>query len=203
MADEYPCEGNADYAIECIREFIDVEKHFVKDEHELFNTIMSLVEIVSHLYDVVSEDKVEFLDELTDKLAELQDIVESDSLKNLRIEKEEEHILNKLKEDIKHREWRAVKDDIEKLEKDEKKALKLEHHELRQVKSHFKELKKIIKKSKLVPANKEDLAEFKQKSDYEKQEIYYFLHLYKSASAYEKIFRDLFNKEKKLMGKLN
>ena len=124
-------------------------------------------------------------------------------LRNLRIIKEEKEVLTKLEEETEHRDWLAVKDNLNLEPQKEKNTLRLEKDELRELHKKFIDLMKFMKRSDLINTIKEDLTKFKEKKEYIKQEEYYFLQIYKFLRAYERIFRHLWKKERRLYNKLN
>lgn len=191
-------EELADLGVGELRDFINTEKRIVEVEHNLIDKLYSWDSIIAHLGEILPED-TELHDsymDASDKLVEIRDLVESDRLKDLKIEKEEEDILQKIESDIEHKDWKAVKTDLREEVKEEKKVLRLEHHELKEIHSHFHDLMKLMEKN--IPHAIEDLTNPKQKEEYKKTEHYYFIQIFKFARAYEKIFRQLWEKEKHL-----
>ncbi|MBR9691748.1 hypothetical protein GOV06_03090 [Candidatus Woesearchaeota archaeon] len=205
MPEDYEMEEFADMAIGELREFIDTELQLVNEEHELSSKLMSWDYVIGHLDERIPANMTHLHalnGKITEKLVEIRALVESDRMRDLSIVKEEEETLLKLRADVKHRDWRAVKKDVKAEEKEEKRALRLEKRELRQLHSLFIDLMKLMKRSKLIEAIEEDLASEKGKEEYEKLEEYYFLQIYKFAKAYERIFRHLWEKELVLARKI-
>jgi len=202
MPKETSSEELADHAIEVLRSSIETEKQIVTEEHELHEKLMSWEYIFNHLEKLCPEDSdlYKLNGEILDKIVEIRDFIETETLQDLRIEKEEEDLLEKLEEDVRHRAWRAVKRDIRREKAEEKKAIRLHRDELRAIHIKFLELLILIRK-KVRPALK-DLTTENKKEDFEKREEYYFLQIYKFISAYERIFRHLLKKERILLEKL-
>jgi|SRR3989338_6250401 len=195
--DEYEMGELADMAIRELREFIDTEKQLVQEEHELLSKLQSCDYIIGHLDERIPSSMThlhELNRNIAEKLVEIRELIESGTLNELRVLKEEEQILQQLRGDIEHGNWRAVRKDIDLETRDEEQIVRLEKRELRDLHSKFIDLMKLMKRSKLISAIEEDLTVPKEKEEYEKLEEYYFLQLYKFARAYERIFRHLWRK---------
>lgn len=198
MNEKDEMEELADLAIEALRRFIDTEGQLVQEEHTLYSKLLSWDYIVWHLDERIPANMPHLHDlngNIINKLIEIRDMVESGKLHELGIAREEKQILSHLEEDVKHREWKAVRKDIDLETKEEKQVLRLEKRELRELHSKFLDLMKLMKRSRLISAIEEDLTVAKEKEKYEKVEEYYFLQIYKFARAYERIFRHLWEKE--------
>jgi hypothetical protein len=205
MGEEFEWEEFADMAIEELNEFLHVESCFVKEEHEFLSKLYSMEQIIIHLDERISEKLIHLHDlnkRISEKFLEIRDLIESGELCELTILKEENHILSKIKEDMKHRDWRVVKKDIELETKDELKVLRLEEKEIKNLHSKFLDLMKIMKRRNLVSALNEDLILQKDKEQYVKLEEYYFVQIYKFIGNYERIFRHLWGKELLLSRKI-
>ncbi len=198
MDEEYEMEEVADMAIEHLREFVDTEKQLVQEEHELLSKLQSWDYIIGHLDERIPANLAhlhELNRKIAEKLIEIRDLIESGRLHDLRILKEEEQILQQLHRDVEHRDWRAVRKEIDLERREEKNVIGLEKTELEDLHSKFTDLMKLMKRSELISAIEEDLTTPKEKEEYEKPEEYYFLQIYKFARAYERIFRHLWRKE--------
>jgi len=136
-------------------------------------------------------------------LGEIVELIESGRLRDLKFEREEDQILQKLATDVKHREWRAVKTDVDLESKEEELVLRLQIHELREIRSKFTELKRLMRRSNLQSVLNKAISSEKQKEEFERKEEYYLFHIYKIISTYERIFRHLWDKERKLSAKLS
>lgn len=206
MDKEYEMEELADMAIEELRCFIDTESQSVEEEHDLHSKLLSWDYVILHLDERIPENMVHLRglnDKISDKLTEIRDMIKSEELHELEIIKEEKQILTKLEKDVGHREWKAVRTDIDQETKEEKEVLRLKEEELKKLHSKFIDLMKIMKKSKLIKAIEEDLAVGKEKDQYKKLEEYYYVQIYKFIRAYEKIFRHLWDKELILARKID
>lgn len=191
-------EWHADEAVKELRKFIDTEAQFVQKEHELSAKLTSWDYVMIHLNERIPENMVhlhQLNKDVSDKLLEIREFVESEISTELKILQEEQQLLQNLTKETRHRDWKLVKKAI--ITKEEE-ALKLEEDELKELHTKFIELMKIMKRSKLIAAIEEDLTVSKEKEKYEKLEEYYFLQIYKFARAYERIFRDLWRKERRL-----
>lgn len=187
-----------DEAVKIFREFIDTENHLIQEEHNLAEKLMAWQNLYGHLEEIIPENLSHLFDLNNDLfliMQELVDITNDERLKELHLVKEEQHHIDKLSDDTKHKHWRAVR-------KLEKKSLRVEHHELKLLHTKFGMVMDIIKsydiavdKDLPTPEDKHKYVELEQKIHY------YFIQTYKFAKAYEKIFRDLYNKEKKLFKK--
>lgn len=198
-------EQHADLAIEWITEEIDIETQFVKTEHEFLAKLSCAEHIIAHLDERIPAE-MKHLHKLNDDIAhrikKIIDLIEKFENKELRIEKEETDILNKLKQDFNHKDWKAVKNDIKKEEDDERQVLRLETKELKKIHSQFEKLTKLIKTSNLVESVNKDESSLKNKNEFERLEEYYFLQIYKFCQFYESLFRNLLNKEQLIVKKI-
>lgn len=191
MDEEYEFQEFADMAIAEITEFVNVEQQFIEQEHKLIESISGFEYVLMHLDERIPSDMKEIHTlhtDITNKLIEIRDLVESDRLKDLRLEKEEEAILQRLREDVAHRDWRAVKSDLKAEKEEEEKVLRLEIVELRELHSKFMDLMKLIKRGNISAADEEIQ--------------HYFMQISTFANAYERIFRQLWKKENILYGKI-
>jgi len=198
MNEEYEMEELADLAIEELRAFLDTELQLIQEEHELHSKLLSWDYVIGHLDERIPENTTHLNDlngKIAEKFIEIRDIIESGILYELRILKDEKQILSQLEEDVKHRGWKAVRNDIDLEIRGEKQVLRLEKGELKDLHSKFIDLMKLMKRSNLISAIEEDLTVAKEKEEYEKLEEYYFLQIYKFVRAYERIFRHLWEKE--------
>ncbi len=202
MTKEYDWEDVADSLIEDLHAFVDTESRFVQEEHELHEKLVFIDNIFAHLDERITEDQdhLHVLNQaIIDKVLEMRELIETSSLHELSLVKEEQHLLQHLEDDVKHRDWAAIKTPALK---DEKKALRLELHELKGIHSGFKDIIDLLQKSKVKQAIDADISNPKQKEDYEQQAHYYFVQIHRFASTYERIFRHLIEKEKILFKKL-
>lgn len=205
MSAEYEMEELADMAVSQLRESIITESQLVEEEHEFLSKLLEWDYVILHLSERIPEemkDLHKLNGNISDKLLEIRKLVESGELEHLHIEKEEEQILRQLKKDVEHRDWRAVKKDINKETKEVKRVRKLDKKELKKLHSKFIDLMRLMKKDNLISAIEEDLTVPKEREKYEKLEEYYFLQIYKFIRAYERIFRHLWRKESMLARKL-
>ena len=204
MAEEYEMEELADMAIAELSSFISTESQFVEEEHELSSKLMSWDYVIGHLDERIPSEMDtlhEFNRKIAEKLLEIRELSESGRFRDLRILEEDREILQKLAVDVRHRNWKAVTADVASERQEEVKSLRLKKRELKELHSKFLELMKLMKTSRLIEAIEESLATAKEKEEFEKLEEYYFLQIYKFARAYERIFRDLWRKEKMLAGR--
>ncbi len=198
MTQIFECEELADEAIDDLRAFIHTEQQFIQEEHELHAKLLQWDYVIVHLAERIPrelEHLHNFNDQISAKLIEIRDLIESGALSDLRIEKEEEQVLQSLGQEIAHREWRAVKSESIAGFEDQKRVLRLQQDELRLLHSKFIDLMKLMKRSRLIAAVESDLTEQKQKEDYKKVEEYYLVQIYNFVRAYERIFRHLLKKE--------
>lgn len=205
MSKEYEFEELADMAIEELRAFINTENQLVIEEHALIDKLQSWDYIIAHLDERLPTNLTHLYKlnvAISEGLIEIRGLIETGILKGLRIEKEEEHLLQKLKKDVKHRNWRAVKEEEALEGQGEKKAIRLKKHELKKLHSKISKLAKLMKSSRLKKVLEKDLTSPKQKEEYENIEEYYFTEIYKFLRAYEEIFRHLWEKELVLIKKL-
>jgi len=162
--------------------------------------LSNIFNVIGHLEEILPPEWKELnnlLIKITDVIYDLQEMVEAGDLQNMRFEKEEEKILGKFKDDLEHCDWKAVKDDIAAGSEVEEKALKLKEHELKELHEKFGEIVALMKKSETVLKGLE-----RKSGDITKKEEYYFSKIYKFFKSYERIFRHLWRKERRLAGKL-
>lgn len=205
MSEEYFMEEVADMAIPHISSFIDIESQLVNEEHNLHFKIDSAGHILAHLDERIPELATNLHDlnrRILIDLEELRDLIESENMRDLRIVGEESKIKDKLENDVKHKDWKAVRTLVDKETKEEKEALRLEERELKDLHYRFISLMKLMKRSKLVKAVEDYLTVLKDKDEFVKLEEYYFLQIYRFLRFYEKVFRDLWEKELILAKKL-
>lgn len=108
-------EEFADMAVEEFRLSIDTEAQLLAEEHLFRDKIESWDPILMHLDELVAEEQKEFHAssmQINEKILEIQSLLESGELAGLRFVAEESKLLSKLKDDVKHRNWQAVKQDI-------------------------------------------------------------------------------------------
>jgi hypothetical protein len=202
VMDEFEWEEIADMAVEDLRAFVNTEEKLVEEEHELIDKLFAWDSIMAHIEERLPADSElhSFNLAIAEKLVEIRDLLESGPLHNLKIRKEEQHLLASLEADLKHRDWRAVKKDIAEEEAEEEKVIRLEAAELKILHTKFTELLALadVELSHL----KKHLPRESQKDDFEQKEEHYYLQIYKFARAYEEIFRHLLEKEEILLRKL-
>ena len=197
MTEEYEWEELAEDAISDLKKFIDLENLFINKEHELKEKLISYDYVLIHL----EEERIPFENKVADnlnariikKLKKIIKFIESDKTREWHIEQEEKHLSGKIKEDISHKNWKAVKKHTQSGERQEEKALKLQGHELRKLHKKFNDLRRTIERELLNP---------KKKEYYTTEIRRYFHEIYKLVKAYEKVFKDLRRKEKLLYKKL-
>ena len=191
-------EELADDAVKELRGFLDTELQLVKEGHELSAKLQSWDNVIGHLDERLPAKAVELhklSGNITKKLLEIRNFVE-ENLQNLEVLNENKQTLELLEESVEHRDWKAVKTGME----DGQKIKRLNIDELKELHSKLIDLMKITKRSNLIKALNDDLTDPKEKKEYEKLEEYYFVQLYKFARAYERIFRHLWRKERRLEG---
>ena len=200
---DYEMEDFADQAVDELREFIDTEKQLILHEHSFIDKLNAWDVVIMHFDERVPKE-ARALHDLTQvislRLNAIRDLVNSDRLKHVRFVKEERKHQQRLAKDIKHRNWQAVKKDIAGERQEEQKELRLEVAELRNLRKLLLDLKTIMRRSKLILTHQ--ASETQDKANYEQLEHYYLLQIYKFVWAYERIFYQLWQKEKGLLGKL-
>ncbi|MBU1703748.1 MAG: hypothetical protein KJ922_00105 [Nanoarchaeota archaeon] len=186
----------ADMAVAEVEEFIDFEGQFVKQEHALKDRLQSWDYIIMHIDEGLPEGhplhKLSL--KMASKLVEISHLVEESELSELRIEAEEEHIKKKLASDLKHRDWRAVRQAVSLEKADETRVLRLQKHEIKKLHSLFAQLERMMRSSRL--------KEVFETGNHETEEERYFLHIYQYAHFYEQFFWHLWKKEAKLAAKI-
>lgn len=198
-------EENADMAAEILKEFINTETQLIQGEHELESKLMVTAEIFAHLDERIP-DNMQHLNEFSGKICEsiheIQILVQSDRLRELKFVQEEKEILKQLGEDIAHKDWKAVKTDITVEKNEEQQNVRIELEDLRQMHIKFGELKKLIRRGNLIRALKSENVSQMQKEAYESKIEYYFMQIYNFINFYENVFFQLWKKEKILAKKL-
>jgi len=198
MKGEEHLEELADNAVDRLRDHIDTEQQEIKEKHELHEKLLAWDHIFTHNCAKIPPE-LNHLHELNDhihtKIEQIRQLIESDMMRDLTFLTEEENIMATLNEDIKHRDWRACRKDIDLETQKVKEDVNLEKEELKELHTKFIDLMKLMEHSVLLNAIKQDLSILKQKHEYEKLEEYYFLQVYKFANAYEAIFRHLWKKK--------
>ena len=192
MTEEYEWKDFADDAVQEIEGFIDTESQFIKAEHRLLSSLLSIDYIFAHLDEIIPDEHPklhEVMAEISNILAEIKNLIESDESRDLKFEQEEKKLLDIFEYDLQHKNWRAVrriKDAEEKLEID---AVRLREEELKQFHSIFENIKKLISKINL--------------DEVDEKIRHYLKKLIKILRAYERIFWHLLRKEIILERKLS
>ena len=198
MSEMYVDEELADMAIPHLSSFLHEESKFVQAEHDLHLKLDSAGYVVAHLMERIPENLTHLHalnDKIYDGLLEITDLVTSGRLHELKIVEEEDRIKARLASDVNHKNWRAVRLNIDLETKKEKEVIRLEEHELKNLHSKFHNFMNLMKESSLNSVLNEDQINPKDKKDYVKLEEYYFVQIHKFLKTYEQIFRHLLEKE--------
>ncbi|MBU1199153.1 MAG: hypothetical protein KKF46_06730 [Nanoarchaeota archaeon] len=190
MAEEYEYEDIANEVLSDMTAFMDVENNFIKKKHELKERLLSLDYVIIHLDERIPSNNKSahaLTNEINDLLQAITGMIESFEQKEVHIEQKEEYILDHIKTDLAHKDWRAVRKDINLEKKEEEIIIRLQSHELSELHFLFKKIKITIEKG--LPS-------------VEKEIRHYYNELYKVANVYERFFRDLERKERLLYGRL-
>ncbi|MFW6283717.1 MAG: hypothetical protein ACOC1P_06745 [Minisyncoccales bacterium] len=175
----------ADKAIENFNEFINIEKDIVEKEHTLSDRIEDLKNLFNYVLEVVPEDMDrgrELNKKIKNEIVELCDVIMTDRLSDLDIEKEDELILRKLNRDVKNKRWKIVKKDFDDEKRIEGETIRLENSELKELRKRFLELIENIANSNLA-------------NQINSEKNGYFVKLFQFIKSYEKIINDLIKKE--------
>jgi len=202
---EYEWEELADMAVEELREFIDTENQCIIEEHKLEDLVIGWDYIIGHLDERIphkAKNMHKINADIGGMLYDIKDLLKKGQVRGLKFEKEEEGLLHELQEDVKHRDWKAVKYVLKIVKEMEEHVGRLQIHELKDLHAKFRQLMKIMNESKHILAIEEDLFAPLEKEQFAKLEQYYFTGIYKFIGSYERIFRDLWRKENILLKKL-
>jgi len=178
-------EELANPALSNLQAFIDVEKEIIAEEHGLEVKLLSWESIWNHLDEVIPTELEGLNGKIFDLIIEIREFMEREQIRDIRLEKEEEELLAQLKEEVEHKEWRAVKRGLHEEKVKEKKAVRLHQEELHFLHSKFEAMLELMGAKEWRTAGKH-LRVF--------QEIYRFI------VVYEKAFRHLLKKEEMLRG---
>lgn len=175
---EYEWEEMAEMAVQELQSVLDIENQAAIEEHKIIDSFNAWEHIFAHIDEKLQEDDTvhETLADVQLKLTEARTIIEEGDIRNLSLRKEEREILKKLKEDIAHKDWRAVKQEMGEEKELEEVSIRAEAAELKQLHSLIIEMQRSLK-------------EIAEKDEYIKQ-------IYESIKAYERIFRKLWEKER-------
>jgi len=203
MTEEFP--DFAAIAQEAARDLladINLQSQVIAREHDLKTKLLVWDNIIEHLNTLVAENSPQhrLLLSVVDKLTQIRDLIESYEVGELRFVSEEKAIAKKLSSDIGHRNWRLVKIEEQVLKKREKKFEKLEIDELKELKKQFFELGTLIEKSKAIKIKPTDTRTSLEK--FKNEEEYYFLQIWRFASAYMRIISNLVTKEEILLRRI-
>ena len=181
---------------------LDIERNIVTKEHDLKLKLMVWDNIIEHLNTLVAENSGthKLLLSVVDKLTELRNIIDSYEIKELKLVAEEKGIVKQLETDLLHRKWRLVRIEEQASKSKAKNFEKLEIKELAKLRKKFFELGLLIEKSKAINIELADTR--KSPEEFKKEEEYYFLQIYKFATAYVDVLGDLVTKENMLLEKL-
>jgi hypothetical protein len=186
----------ADKAFQEFHDFVDTESMLVKKEHELSSHFSKWEQALEHIKSLIPKHEAEAemanidirtkIDEIKELIAERKDI-------GIRVAKEEIGLLHLLNDEIRNREWRAVKADCARAEQGEQGVLRLQLYELEQLHTLFSELVDLL-----------NLCMQKSTKDapYLKKEVEYFKKFHLVITSYETVFQDLYEKEKLLNAEL-
>jgi len=199
---DYEMEEFADMAVQETREFLSVEDQLIQTEHQLIDALYSWDNILGHIDERVSEAELVVLSsQISEKIVELREFIGGENKVRVRLTKEEQATEQKLEEAIRHKNWRLVKA-LEEVEiKEQEQAERLTKDEIKTIHSMFVEIMKLIKTSAQVNLS-EDSTKPIAKEEWEKTEMHYFSEIYKFSRAYERIFRNLWGKERILLGEI-
>lgn len=193
-------EEIADECLKDLRTGIDVERQLITAEHELHAKLYIYDNIFGHLdMERIDADHLHTLNHLVmEGIMGIRESLEAWELEDIKFVKEERLHAKQLTADIAHKDWHAVKKDIKAEADAEKKHVHVEKRHLKELHKRFKELMHKMKERKLVAALEEDNLTGKQKEDYKHAAEHYFVETYKFLRAYEKIIRELYEKEEHL-----
>jgi len=100
MTEEYECQELADQAVTDLKLVIDTEEQVIAAEHDLFSQVAGWEFTLLHLVELIDDnDLLDLIVAVSEKLAEIRDLMDSDQKHNVHLIKEERHLLAKLKED--------------------------------------------------------------------------------------------------------
>jgi hypothetical protein len=185
-------EDLADQALQEFHDFVDTESMIVKKEHELSTHFEKWEKALDHIKSLIPkyEPEVEMLNvNIRTKIDEIRELIDERKDIGIRVAKEEIGLLHAINEDIKNKEWRAVKVDSRHAEKGEEGVLRLQLYELEQLHKLFSALIELLNQS---------IAKSTEESEYKEKEREYYKKFHTVITAYEAIFQDLYEKEKML-----
>ncbi|MBU0979659.1 MAG: hypothetical protein KJ709_02545 [Nanoarchaeota archaeon] len=198
MDEEYEWEEFADMAIAESKAFLHTEKRLVKNHHKLIDRLQAWDHIFAHLDERLPAESHlhELFGEIRVKLLEIDQLVTEGRLKELRLMKEEKRDIKMLRRDVKHRNWKAVKQDVQAETEEEREVKDLQMEELQELHERFRELTGLLEGSELKTAIDEDLGKPKEKHEFEDKVHYYLVQMHRFFAVYETVFRHLWEKEK-------
>jgi len=123
-------EELANHALSNLQAFIDVEKEIITEAHGLEVKLLSWESIWNHLGEVIPAELEGLNGKIFDLIIEIREFMEREQIQDIRLEKEEAELLAQLKEEVEHKEWRAVKRGLHEGKVKEKKAVRLHQKEL-------------------------------------------------------------------------
>lgn len=203
--EEYEWEEMADMAIIELREFISTEQQLVQEGHSLMDKLNSWDYLFAHLDERIPEKSTTLhalSGEIMQQLVSIRTFAEAELNAELTIIKEEEATLKKLEKGRAHREWQIVKSAISEEIKEEEKSVRLTKEEIKTLHSMFIDLMKIIKRSAAITLKDEHITQQKDKEEFAQIELHYYAEIYKFSRAYERILRQLWEKERALLGEI-
>ena len=186
-----------------INEFIDLQKQFIRGDHDLECKLRSIEAMLFKFMEELEDENLFNLnDEVFEVIQELISMIESDRLKDIRFYNEELAILKHLNDDVESKDWRAVKHDTKYEIIGQKKVLRLEREELKEMHSKFMDILKLMKRSKLLKHLNDDFEDKTRAKKIIESYEFYFNQIYKLANFYERIFRHMWRKERIIYKKM-
>jgi len=193
----YPYEEVADMAVKEIRAFIDADKHIIQEEHELSSKLWAMDLIFEGIAERIP-DQENILHDLNESFREtilaLRKAIMKFNNSQVHIVKEEAALLEKIEDDIEHKEWKIVKVEIDESTELADEVVRLREKELKEVHSILNKFDSEL--------TSRDVKKAVNGMEGHKKIEEYFSHVHAFIRSHEKIFKNLYKKEKILSNKL-
>ncbi|MCB9359179.1 hypothetical protein H6503_04570 [Candidatus Woesearchaeota archaeon] len=212
-------EELAEKCAEYLEEFIQVEKMIIVQEHELLSKLTAWDNVILHIDErlielskentgIIQGEARKLVDDVCRELIRIRQFVEQCRLRDLFFVKEEDRRVKNLErlentgslDSVESYEWRAA---IQNIDQDTHDIIEMKYvteKELEGLHMLFKELSKMISKKRLDKAFEKDkkILTERQREEYENVLGSYFEEILVFIKSYENIFKDLWEKEKKI-----
>lgn len=170
--------------IESLHEDIYFEEKIIRQAHEIAHFIYSLDHVLGTLslgYEDLPQEIDAILNNIHELIPDLQRTIDVEQNLVVSIEQEEKHIIDEIKDDARHHNWKAVLKDKKDAESVEKNARRLTKRELSNI---HEALKKIVAETHAL-----------EELDFDHEAYCALLKVHHALKTYQHLFEKLIEKE--------